>query len=129
MTTIALSGYHERIAQRREHVAELTRNGYSTNQIAVIVGTTPRTVVRLRAAAGVSKPSAGPPMTDAEIARAKALLDDGCSYREVARTLGRAEGTIARRFPGRGWPKGLGASIAQFERWANYRATKNGMIA
>lgn len=31
------------------------------------------------------------------------MLDDGCSYNEVGRTLGRSYTTIRRHFPGRGW--------------------------
>lgn len=35
--------------------------------------------------------------------RADRLLADGCSFREVARTLGCHYMTVNNRFPGRGW--------------------------
>lgn len=38
-------------------------------------------------------------------AKVEAMLDDGCSQREISRTLGMAPITIRRRFPGRGWSK------------------------
>lgn len=43
------------------------------------------------------------PFTEADARTAEALLEDGASYREVARTLGRNQSIICRHFPGRGW--------------------------
>lgn len=34
---------------------------------------------------------------------AKSLLDDGASYTEVARTVGRGRKWVSQRFPGYGW--------------------------
>lgn len=49
---------------------------------------------------------ATPPPAPHLIARAKRLLDDGCSYAEAERTVGVSRKTLARRFPGMGMPKG-----------------------
>ena len=38
-------------------------------------------------------------------ARVEAMFEDGCSQREIARTLGIAPVTIRRHYPGRGWTK------------------------
>lgn len=54
------------------------------------------------------------PLSDSEIRFAEQLLDDGASFREVARTLDRNPSVICRHFPGRGWTaqqKSEGASI------------------
>jgi IS30 family transposase len=55
----------------------------------------------------------GHPLSPAERATAARLLDDGASYREVARTLGRSDLCIGRNFPGRSqWRQGS-TSVAE----------------
>lgn len=55
-------------------------------------------------------------LTDEEKRRAAELLDDGVSYREVARTIGRSASVICRRFPGRGWTVEQVAERASLDR-------------
>ena len=98
------SAVHGRVAWRRDRVMELTRDGRSARDIAEILGITERSVLRHRRAAGLSR-EPGTPMTADELRRAEALLNDGCSLQEVARTLGRSARTIKRRFPGRAWTR------------------------
>jgi DNA-binding CsgD family transcriptional regulator len=87
---------------RREEVARLTHLGLSCQQIAAAMHVTARTVHRDRAAVGITE-QPYQPFTEAEYRRAEQLLDEGCSYNEVARTLGRNPRCIRRHFPGRGW--------------------------
>jgi hypothetical protein len=53
--------------------------------------------------------------TEEELALAKRLLEDGASYKEVQRTLGRGikgADTLSRKFPGMGWTAGMGKGYA-----------------
>jgi IS30 family transposase len=106
--------YRGDVAERRERIVELTRQGYTADQISHTEGVTARTVQRTRQAMGISRDYNR--MTPDELRAAAALLDDGCSYGEVARTLGRAPCTIRRHFPGRGWPVGDVYRVAAFNR-------------
>lgn len=90
---------------RDERIEALAQAGYNTRQIAAVERTTIRTVQRSRARLGIAAPKAENALSAAELRRAADLLDDGASYREVARTLGRSDMTIAHHFPGRSqWP-------------------------
>jgi DNA-binding CsgD family transcriptional regulator len=95
-------GDREMVMWRRAEVVRLTGAGWSAHQIGQLLGITDRSVLRHRVAAGVAQPPV-PPVTVEELARADALLADGCSYAEVARTLGRSTSPFRRSFPGRGW--------------------------
>lgn len=94
----------EDAARRRRLVAELTLLGKSAREIAEDLGVTTRTVQRDRKHMQVAKRHT-PPLTEEEYARAEQMLNEGCSYAEVARTLKRCKGTIERHFPGRGWTR------------------------
>jgi IS30 family transposase len=97
----------EETALRDQRIAQLTLAGKSARQVAEEVGVTKRTVQRARMRTGVAKPPRQPLAGD-EIRCAETLLDDGASYTEVARTLGRHPETIARNFPGRStWNNGV----------------------
>jgi hypothetical protein len=54
-------------------------------------------------------------------ARALALLEDGASYTETARTIGKCRNWVASRFPGRGWTKQEGGAYGYMMRKANER--------
>jgi len=84
---------------RRDRVTQLTRQGHTAKHIANLLGVTPRTVTRDRAARGITQPTP-PRVTQDEFDRAHAMLDDGASYEEVARTLRRSHTAFRRRFPG-----------------------------
>ncbi len=65
--------------------------------------------------------AAAVPMTAAEHEVAERLIAEGCSYSEVARTIGRSHATVAKRFPGHAWsPKECGQFRAALRR-ANER--------
>lgn len=96
-------------AEQLAMVKYLTLQGWSASRIAARLHICTRTVVRYRRATGCSQPSPHR-MTADEIAAAGKLLDDGCSYEEVARTLGVSWSSIVARFPGRSWtPSQVGA--------------------
>lgn len=109
------------VDDRRSGVIAMTRLGMSAAEIAVLLGVTDRTVQRDRAATGLSRPPA-PPLTDAELARARALIDDGCSHTEVARTLGVHQTTVSSHFPGRGWTYAEAGHHGSTVRWTRLKA-------
>lgn len=77
------------------------RRGDPPEVIATAAGYNPTTVKRILAANGV--PPSGPPkprVTADELEKARAMLDDGASYWQVAETLGRAWDTWHRNLPG-----------------------------
>lgn len=105
----------EENAERDDRIARLTRGGYTAPQIAAIVGVTERTVQRVRGRRGVAKPFCGNPLTADEIRRAADMLDDGASYGEVARTLGRNVATLRKHLRGRSiWRPGSGAEFRRY---------------
>ncbi|QDH91840.1 helix-turn-helix DNA-binding domain protein [Mycobacterium phage Phrappuccino] len=91
--------------ERRRLVVAMTRDGHSIREIAEVLDLTPRSVQRHRHDAGITRPPNNDPLTAEECATARALLEDGASYREVARTLGRSAVTLRRRLPGYGWDR------------------------
>lgn len=88
-------------AARRAAILELDKNGVDIDEIAQRVGISRRTVQRIRSDAGLTRSARY--ATEDEKLRAKAMLSDGASYEEVARTLGRYGSTIASWFPGYAW--------------------------
>jgi hypothetical protein len=92
----------EHIIERRERVETLTRAGQTAHQIATEIGVTARTVQRIRSVVGIAKPKPSR-LTDTEKLIALALIDDGASLTEAARTIGRSQRAVRQAFPGRGW--------------------------
>lgn len=90
----------------REQVHILTEQGFSAAQIAERLGCAPRAVTRARAALGIQGPHgdlAGARATPERLEQARALIEDGCSQAEVARTLGMSKRTLRRHFPDAQW--------------------------
>jgi IS30 family transposase len=119
-------------AERRAHIVELHNLNVSTAEIATRMGITPRSVMRARAAAGLTKPQPTP-FTIEEYYAAQEMLDDGASYHEVARTLGRWPGTIKKRLPGYTLDKyqvsqaaAMGRAMAAIERATSLTAQRKG---
>ncbi|QDF18531.1 hypothetical protein SEA_PUPPER_45 [Gordonia phage Pupper] len=104
-------------AERAARVVELTRQGMSGVAIADQLGIAERSVRRIRRRAGVSLPTS-PPTPPETLSRALEMLQDGCPYAEVSRTLGVPVCTLRRRIPGYGMRKGFD--------WANEIRTKEG---
>lgn len=91
------------IQERVARVATLSRGGHTDQEIAVRLGVSDRTVLRDRKAAGLPVFPNGSPLTESERAAAIRLLNDGASYKETGRTIGRSANTIKRAFPGYTW--------------------------
>ena len=90
---------------RQRRIEALSRAGYTVKQISAELGVCTYTVVaaRKRAGIGYASPRRFKPH---DLVRIAALLADGCSYAEVARTTGFRRQSIAKKFPGRGWDMG-----------------------
>ena len=104
--------------QRRDTIVALTKQGYSATEISARLGITKRSVVRNRAAAGITKPPANL-LTEAELTLARQLLEDGASYGEVGRTLGRSQSAVANRLPGYTWDRAQSSAYAVMCRKLN----------
>lgn len=97
----------------RSVAADMRRSGSSYLEVIEATGLPRTTLYRLFTCEGLTTPKdTRRRLSDDEAARAEELLDDGCSYREAARTLGVTAATLLRRFPGRGWPPGMGTRFA-----------------
>lgn len=72
----------------------------SNSQIAAELGINIRTVTRIRSRIGLTAHQNGP-LTAGERSRIEDMLDDGCAYAEIARTIGRDVDTIQRNYPNR----------------------------
>lgn len=90
--------------QRERYVQflQLHAAGWPAWKIATEVGVATRTVQRWRGRAGVAK-AAGTRFTADEIEVARLLLEDGASYNEAARSIGRDATCLKRKLPGYGW--------------------------
>lgn len=94
-----------------EEILRLHATHQHTNgQIADMFGISTSTVVRYLSMHGKTRRVG---LNEDETRHAQQLLDAGCSYREVARTLNRDKQLISRHFPGRGWSKSDGALYGQ----------------
>lgn len=97
---------HEERANLREAVTALTRSGRTVGEVADALGISKVYAGRIKREMGFgSGVECRPPMSEAELAAADAMLADGASAAEVARTLGRGATTIRRRFQGRAWSR------------------------
>jgi DNA invertase Pin-like site-specific DNA recombinase len=81
-----------------EKLRLMTMQGHTIADIAAAIGCTARTVSRWRTRLGLTKPLA-PPWTDEQDRLARNLLQDGCPYREVARTVHHDYKSVMYRFP------------------------------
>lgn len=94
----------EALSERAERVAALTREQRSATDIAWILGVSVRTVERYRHRLGLSRSECRRErLSEDVLLRAKYLLLDGASYKEVGRTVGAHPGTVAKYLPGFGW--------------------------
>lgn len=110
------------IERRRLAVARMTRQGMRVVDIAAALRINDRLVMRDRRVLGLSQP-APIPFTEAERIEAKARLDDGASYNEVARTIGRTHQTLVKHLPGYTWTPqqvaeagAMGRAMARLDR-------------
>lgn len=94
----------------------MTRQGRTATEIAAVIGCHPDSVTRIRRRNGLTTPPP-PPLTDAEIETASALIMDGASITEAARTIGRSRHALTHRFPDSTWtPSQVGQHRAMLRK-------------
>lgn len=106
-------GYKVTDAMRRI-VLDIIAEGGSNPQAAKAIGVSVKTVERIRRKAGISAGCAFARFSPEEDKLARAMLEDGASFNEVARTLNRALSTICRKYKGMGWTK---QELSEFNSW------------
>lgn len=96
----------QKILSKKDRLPEVERlhnNGWSAAEIAKLFHVHERTIhVDLTDLAKRPRTRPGFPWTPELLAFAQSLLEDGCPYAEVARTLETSTATIQRKFPGHG---------------------------
>lgn len=95
---------NEDVEERHDQIARMARSGMQRKVIARRLGVHIRTVDRVLSDRGLTKGNP-PKMTVEEIERARALLEDGASYYEAARSIGRSSMVLRRKLPGYQWDK------------------------
>ncbi|MDQ0241220.1 hypothetical protein [Arthrobacter bambusae] len=63
-----------------------------------------------------------PPCTPEELNKARLMLEDGASMREITRTLGISKTTLRNKFPGMGWTYKESGEFRQLIRHAGAAA-------
>lgn len=89
---------------RDEQIRAATQAGESASIIAARHGISTRTVSRIRTRLGIAQ-TVPPPLTAAQHQRVQQLIEDGCSAREIARTIGCADATIRKHYPHAVWTR------------------------
>lgn len=84
-----------------DHIESLVKDGLTATQIALRLGERRATISAIIGKLGLAKPARR--FTDIEIDMMFEMLEDGASYREVARTLNTRTATVMSKFPGYGW--------------------------
>jgi transposase-like protein len=101
------------IEERWQRIVELSLRAVPAAEIAHQLGISERSVFRIRRQRlGPRTPRRG--FTDEEVELVEAMLVDGASIAEIARTIGRCPATVRKRWPGRSWDKIACAEFGAF---------------
>lgn len=104
-------------AEQQDQIATWYAQGVPVSAMAQRLGCSERTVARWRRRLGIAPPITRHCWTVDELARAEALIADGASIHEIARTLSITYGSVWYRFRHRGWtPQQAGAWSAELRR-------------
>lgn len=95
----------------RTEFTRLNAEGWTITQLAAHFGINPRSVTRLRRKLGISGRN-GNTIAPERLAQIAAMLEDGASQKETARTLGVDREAIRAHFPGSGWTSSQGGTFA-----------------
>lgn len=87
----------------REEIKRFLDADYSPDDIVEIMGINREVLFRIMRNEFGIVTTKSRPITDAELREMERLLNDGWSYKQIGRKLGRADKTVAKHFPGRGW--------------------------
>lgn len=92
------------MSQITARYAEIHDPDLTVQDAAKRLGVTPRSIQRARAALGISRPNPrARPISPELHARIGQMVEDGCSIREIERTLGTTWQTVTRYYPGSAW--------------------------
>lgn len=106
----------------RQNVSDLHALGCSIPYIAEGAGISARHTKRVLVDLGLVSPGRkNPPVSASTLERMRAMVEDGCSFREIARTLGVRWETVARHFPGRQWTHAQAGDHGRLMRRASMR--------
>lgn len=100
----------------RARADRLLRQGLAAAEVAAELRCTTRTILRIKHELGLPV-QRNRPWTEDDQRRAQALFDDGCSAKEVARTLDRALCVVRGRFPGYRWSCSQGGKFGMTIRY------------
>ena len=105
-----------------EHRSQVTESTPLVREIASTIGCGERTVYRALSAEPRLIPRRAPSFTPEQEAFIVRLLEDGCPYTEVAKTLGTTPYIIEYRWPGHGIQTATerliyARAVRDFERW------------
>lgn len=92
------------LGARNEEIIRLARLKVPSKRIAALTRCSLKTVQRVRAANEVQTQRTLQ-LTEEQLAQAHALLLDGASRREAARTVGATDAQLERAFPGMAWDR------------------------
>lgn len=104
-------------------VERFTLAGHSAAGIAKRLHFSVRTIQRYQSDRGCL-PKRATKITEEEKLIAKKMLEDGASYKEVGRTLGRSDSAFSRYFPGYAWTPQQTGKHAALMRWADRNGVK-----
>lgn len=99
---------------RRGRAVQLHLAGWTVPKIADELGVTQRSVQRYLEQAGMRR--GAPRLSEEEVAKAAALLEEGMSAAQAATVLGRSPKTLRRRFPDRKWTLSQAGRFGQMVR-------------
>ena len=111
--------------ERRDRIIRrMTLAGATLAKCATEVGMSISGVRDARRRLGIQGPPRNP-LTQDMVQRACAMVDDGCPFAEIARTLGIGEATLRRHFPGRSWNTGqvndLNRALRAYNRSGDFK--------
>jgi len=89
--------------KRDREIIKLTKANKTSKEISQIIGCSERTVVRVRKNSNCMVSPAPKKFTNEELQRAKKILDEGGTYSEALKTIGRHRGSIQslkKKLPG-----------------------------
>lgn len=104
----------EERAARDDRIVRMSRQGVFVEEIARRTGVTERTVTRVRVAYGLAAPKQK--VTEAQLDRARRLMEEGESREVAAAAVGVAPKSLAQRFPDLKWSNKERAQAAAFAR-------------
>lgn len=117
----------------QESILSLAHSGFSSKQIAQELNCSNDYVLRIRKRYQIQANTGRPITYDPEqLKYAELLLEDGCSYRDVAETTRIPRTTLREKFPGKGFSpedtKGFGLAIVKTPSYIRNAITRKNTL-